>query len=110
MEGAQAYSIGMRAILGFGLLALLSAPVWAAETCEQLASVMSAEVEGFPATVPDTSKDLVTWRASCAETPPTGEGDVRLLCETNTKDGLPVFYWLKQDGERVNAGFASCVY
>ena len=56
---------------------------------------------------------LYTWRASCAEKPPTGEGDVLALCDGDlvSKNGVirRIFYWekIKNNGER-HIGYHLC--
>jgi len=58
------------------------------------------------------AKQLVTWRASCAESPPTGPGNVDLLCEGDIarKDGssVRVFYWQKHAGTNISTGSIPC--
>jgi hypothetical protein len=54
---------------------------------------------------------LVTWRAACAERPPTGPGNVTALCEgklTSTKGGASVFFWQKARRGKLNRGYFVC--
>jgi hypothetical protein len=55
---------------------------------------------------------LYTWRASCAERPPTGEGNVMALCEgTSVRSdgkGELLFFWSKTKRGKVNTGFFIC--
>ena len=60
---------------------------------------------------PDGMTRLVTWRAACAERPPTGPGNVTALCEgkrTSVKGGGKVFFWQKADHGKPNYGYFSC--
>lgn len=54
---------------------------------------------------------LVTWRAACAEEPPSGRGNVTALCEgkrTPSKGGGKVFFWQKSDHGKRNSGYYAC--
>lgn len=54
---------------------------------------------------------LVTWRAACAERPPTGPGNVTSLCEgrlTAAKGGKGVFFWQKSHQGKLNSGYFVC--
>ena len=54
---------------------------------------------------------LVTWRASCAERPPTGPGNVIALCQgkrTTAKDDGSVFFWQKSLRGKLNNGYLVC--
>ena len=58
-------------------------------------------------------ESLVTWRASCAEKPPVGEGKVTVLCDgdLNSKNGraVRIFFWQKQrDDGQVAVGYHLC--
>ncbi len=62
----------------------------------------------------DSLKDitpLVTWRAACAERPPTGPGNVTALCEgkrTAAKGGAGVFFWQKSHQGKLKRGYFEC--
>lgn len=54
---------------------------------------------------------LVTWRAACAERPPTGPGYVTALCEGKravAKGEERVFFWEKAKHGKFNRGFFNC--
>lgn len=54
---------------------------------------------------------LVTWRAACAERPPSGPGNVTSLCEgrlTAEKGGKGVFFWQKSHEGKLNSGYFVC--
>jgi hypothetical protein len=54
---------------------------------------------------------LATWRAACAERPPTGPGNVTSLCEGKqaaAKGGKGVFFWQKSHQGKLNAGYFVC--
>ena len=54
---------------------------------------------------------LVTWRAACAERPPTGPGNVTALCEGRmaaAKGGKGVFFWQKSHQGKLNSGYFVC--
>ncbi|HLC06600.1 MAG TPA: hypothetical protein VJJ26_00295 [Candidatus Babeliales bacterium] len=55
---------------------------------------------------------LFTWRASCAEKPPTGKGNVKALCEGNVlqKNGTKkrIFFWSKTNQEKLVTGYYWC--
>ena len=58
-------------------------------------------------------ESLVTWRASCAEKPPVGEGKVTVLCDgdLNSKNGkvVRIFFWQKQrDDGQMAVGYHLC--
>lgn len=78
--------------------------------CELLAERMQAAYSNFPKINADTAVELVTWRASCAETPPDGPGNVDALCEVGTADGGTVFYWMKSQEGGQSSGFQMCLY
>jgi len=83
---------------------LLATPALAAPSCDEIASSFRGLYAGFPAVVAGTPENLMTWRASCAETPPPGTDNVVALGQADTTDGEPVFYWLKE----ASSGFAGC--
>jgi hypothetical protein len=52
-----------------------------------------------------------TWRAACAERPPTGPGNVTALCEgkrIGAKGGGGVFFWQKSQRGKLNSGYFVC--
>jgi len=54
---------------------------------------------------------LVTWRAACAEKPPTGPGNVTALCQgkrATTKGEDGVFFWQKSQQGKLNNGYFVC--
>ena len=54
---------------------------------------------------------LVTWRAACAERPPTGPGNVTSLCEGKqaaAKGGKGVFFWQKSHQGKLDSGYFVC--
>lgn len=55
---------------------------------------------------------FVTWRATCAEQPPTGEGNVMALCEGTSvrNDGSSelLFFWSKTNRGKLTSGYLSC--
>ncbi|MES2917856.1 MAG: hypothetical protein V4729_04480 [Pseudomonadota bacterium] len=55
---------------------------------------------------------LVTWRASCAETPPTGEGNIMALCEGTSVgadgNGELLFFWSRTNRGKVETGYMAC--
>lgn len=54
---------------------------------------------------------LVTWRAACAERPPTGPGNVTALCEgklSPAKGGKGVFFWQKSEQGKLHSGYFVC--
>ena len=54
---------------------------------------------------------LATWRAACAERPPTGPGNVTSLCEgklSAAKGGKGVFFWQKSIRANSIAGYFVC--
>ena len=55
---------------------------------------------------------FVTWRAACAEQPPTGEGNVMALCEGTSvnRDGTSelLFFWSKTHRGKLTTGYLSC--
>lgn len=90
------------------IVLLLAAPAAASEpSCRDLAARISAAFSDFPGIVAGTEKELLTWRASCAEVVPTGDGNVARLCEAETPDGA-VFYWAKASDAGGVVGFARC--
>jgi hypothetical protein len=59
----------------------------------------------------DGIQPLVTWRAACAERPPTGPGNVTSLCEGKleaAKAEERVFFWEKVKRGKFNRGFFIC--
>lgn len=60
---------------------------------------------------PEGIAPLMTWRASCAERPPTGPGDVTALCEGirfTRKGEESVFFWQKSVHGKLNDGYFIC--
>lgn len=52
---------------------------------------------------------LVTWRASCAEKPPTGAGNVTALCEgERAANKGKIFFWQKLDQGKLKQGYYLC--
>jgi hypothetical protein len=54
---------------------------------------------------------LVTWRAACAEKPPTGPGNVTALCQGKRiaeKGKDDVFFWQKSQHGKLNNGYYVC--
>ncbi len=55
---------------------------------------------------------LYTWRAGCAERPPSGEGKVMALCEgiSVRSDGKAelLFFWSKTHAGTLGTGYFSC--
>lgn len=55
---------------------------------------------------------LVTWRASCAESPPTGEGNIMALCEGTSVgadgNGELLFFWSRTNRGKVDTGYMAC--
>ncbi|MYM39443.1 hypothetical protein [Duganella qianjiadongensis] len=54
---------------------------------------------------------LVTWRAACAEKPPTGLGNVTALCQGKrftAKGKDDVFFWQKSQHGKLNNGYYVC--
>jgi hypothetical protein len=52
-----------------------------------------------------------TWRAACAERPPTGKGTVTALCEAKRKTDKGeqgVFFWQKSYRGKPNIGYFIC--
>jgi len=59
----------------------------------------------------DGIQPLVTWRAACAERPPTGPGNVTAHCEGKrdaAKGEERVFFWEKVKHGKFNRGFFIC--
>jgi len=59
----------------------------------------------------DDIQPFFTWRAACAERPPTGPGDVTALCEGKrvaAKGEQRVFFWQKVNHGKFNRGFFIC--
>ena len=59
----------------------------------------------------DRLEPLVTWRAACAERPPTGPGNVTALCQgkrTTAKGEQGVFFWEKSNHGVPNRGYFTC--
>lgn len=60
---------------------------------------------------PEGLRPLVTWRAACAEHPPTGPGNVTALCEgkrVTAKGEEGVFFWQKSDRGKLNDWYFIC--
>ncbi len=55
---------------------------------------------------------LFTWRASCAEKPPTGQGNVMALCEGTSvrSNGTAelLFFWSKTNKGKLTTGYYPC--
>lgn len=55
---------------------------------------------------------LVTWRASCAETPPTGDGNIMALCEGTSVgadgNGELLFFWSRTNRGKLETGYMAC--
>ena len=85
-----------------------ASPAIAAPSCSEIAAGFAAVYADFPAVTEGTVEDLITWRASCAETPPYGPDDVEALCEANTDTGTRVFYWLKRGADGASSGYVNC--
>lgn len=96
----------MRKLIALAVLALAPA-AHAAENCGDLSAAMHLLDASFPEVASGSEIQLVTWRASCAENPPAGAGNVSMLCEAET-DGKPVFFWVKDAGDHQTVGYASC--
>ena len=59
----------------------------------------------------DGLEPLVTWRAACAERPPTGPGNVTALCQgkrTTAQGEQGVFFWEKSNHGLKNRGYFTC--
>ena len=59
----------------------------------------------------DRLEPLVTWRAACAERPPTAPGNVTALCQgkrTTAKGEQGVFFWEKSNHGVPNRGYFTC--
>lgn len=59
----------------------------------------------------DGLERLVTWRAACAERPPTGPGNVTVLCQgkyADEKGEKAIFFWQKSKDGKLNNGYFSC--
>jgi len=59
----------------------------------------------------DGLEPLVTWRAACAERPPTGPGNVTALCQgkrTTAQGEQGVFFWEKSSHGLRNRGYFTC--
>lgn len=59
----------------------------------------------------DGLERLFTWRAACAERPPTGPGNVTVLCQGkygNAKGEKQIFFWQKSKDGKLNNGYFSC--
>lgn len=60
----------------------------------------------------DSISPLVTWRAACAEKPPTGPGNVTALCQGKRfteKGNYDVLFWQKSQHGKLNNGYYVCV-
>ena len=97
------------ALLLLGALLLASSAAAADETCADLGRRMSAAYAGFPQVESGSEQQLVTWRASCADDPPGGPGNVVRLCQAETQDGQSVFYWLKAKDGGEESGYQKCI-
>lgn len=81
--------------------------------CKQLATKMFSDKftqKDIPQNISNVEY-LFTWRAGCAERPPTGKGNVTALCQAKaTKNGQPnhVFYWQKIYKKTPNTGYFWC--
>jgi hypothetical protein len=54
---------------------------------------------------------LFTWRAACAERPPTGAGNVTALCEgkrRTVKGEEGIFFWQKSNKGKLENGYFLC--
>lgn len=98
-----------QAALFLGFLVFAS-PVEAADICSDLAVRMAGAFDDFPVVRTDEIEQLVTWRASCAETTPDGPGVVEALCQAGTEGENRVFYWSKVSDQGRSVGYASCLY
>jgi hypothetical protein len=100
-------------------LVFFSAPVltWATTAqarepnCEDVGQRVISITSG--ASAMSNIEALVTWRASCSDNPPVGEGKVITLCEGDliSKSGNPrrFFHWAKTTfEEKVRIGFYVC--
>lgn len=76
--------------------------------CPALAGRMAGFYHNFPKLKPGTAEQLVVWRASCADDPPSGAGNVTALCQAKTRSGKGVFYWSKADKELETSGYVLC--
>jgi hypothetical protein len=59
----------------------------------------------------DGMQALATWRAACAERPPTGAGNVTALCEgklNGVKGAGRVFFWEKSHQGKAHRGYFTC--
>lgn len=91
------------------LFLILCGPAFAGdETCVSLAESLASEHSSFPAIEASSAAELVTWRASCAETPPQGPGNVVALCQAVTENNQSVFYWSKDSAEGGSSGYSLC--
>lgn len=81
----------------------------ALENCQRVASQLNlAKQLGIR---PQGIATFVTWRAACAERPPTGAGNVTALCEGTrviAKGEQRVFFWEKSDQGKLNSGYFAC--
>lgn len=81
----------------------------ALENCQRVARQLNqAKKVGIQ---PQGMTTVVTWRAACAERPPTGPGNVTALCEgtrSTAKGEERVFFWEKSDKGKRNNGYFSC--
>ncbi|WP_444846866.1 hypothetical protein [Duganella caerulea] len=60
---------------------------------------------------PEGISPLVTWRAACAERPPTGPGNVTALCQgkrVSAQGEEGVFFWQKSQHGKLNSGYFIC--
>lgn len=84
--------------------------VKALQACETLARDIEKTL--VPTSKITQIEYLVTWRAACAERPPTGPGNVKALCtglilqtDGNSKG---IFYWSKIYKGKINTGHFLC--
>jgi hypothetical protein len=60
---------------------------------------------------PEDISPLFTWRAACAERPPTGAGNVTALCEgkrRGIKGEEGIFFWQKSNKGKLENGYFLC--
>lgn len=79
------------------------------DTCQVVAKEINKS-HGVGISLKDITT-LATWRAACAEEPPTGPGNVTALCEGKriaAKGGAGVFFWQKSQLGKLNSGYIVC--
>ena len=100
------------ALAGPAALAQDDVDAEARRKCTQLAAEMFGQARPAEPRDPSGIEVLVTWRASCAERPPTGPGHVVALCEADVISSPStrrrVFFWKKQQGTAVSTGYHWC--